>query len=884
MEAAFQLFEGRRADLGRAVAALRAPNLAGAVVIGEPGSGRTRFAREVAASWAATGDVIWVAASESSAQFSFGALSAIIPDLDPEDYGRSAARVTRRLAEGHDSLLVVDDAQLLDTASLAVVHRLAVSPGPLALLVTVDEREVEAPGLARMLRDGLWDHIVLEPLEAGTVIALLERHLQAPVERASAAKLRELSGGNPSLLLELVGAGTGSGSLAPRGGVWTWRGAVPASARLQGLVERRLGRLAPEARHAFEVVAIGEPVGLRELTRIVDLDGVVAAEAAGIIKIEQEQRRAVARCVHSMHAQLFRAQLGTARMLKTLREIDGVLADTPSRRQSDTVKRALIRLEMGDAQPGDASILAEASKQARPDYVLAERLARAALDQGGGFTALDHLIDALFWQGRVEEATEAAAAVGEFASVEELEYFKARWSRMLWWISGERPGDALSAPDGEVGPGNDPLSRTRDGDPANGDPADAGKLGALARQAAMEAAGGRAPGALPMAVSLLAEPLLEDEGRCWAAGAAIIGLGGQGKVSEALALMDGARVSARRLQDYNYRLLLAVIEVRLRRLAGDLAGARDAVGDLRGVLAGARDANAGIVALIEAEIILATGSALDAVVHVRDAAASLDQLDFGGLSATAHLRLAESLALTGDTIGAADQLVLATATEDRVLELFRPEQLLSKAWTHFAVGSTRLGLDALSEARSIAQTQGEGLVELHVHHSGLRLGDRGAAREVLKLARGIEGPFAAAAGQHAKAWLDSDADGLVAAAEQFAAMGALGHAADAIAQAARRAQQSGESATSLQLAVRAADIAADLGGLNTPALRRASPRASLTRRQRDVTRLAAEGLSSREIAERLGVGVRTIESHLDAAYRRLGVSSRAELTALLRPV
>jgi DNA-binding CsgD family transcriptional regulator len=626
-------------------------------------------------------------------------------------------------------------------------------------------------------------------------------------------------------------------------------------------------------------VAIGEPVGLRELTRIVDLDGVVAAEAAGIIKIEQEQRRAVARCVHSMHAQLFRAQLGTARMLKTLREIDGVLAHTPSRRQSDTVKRALIRLEMGDAQPGDASILAEASKQARPDYVLAERLARAALDQGGGFTALDHLIDALFWQGRVEEATEAAAMVGEFASAEELEYFKARWSRMLWWITGERQGDALSTPGGEVGPGNDPLTWTRDDNPAN-----AGKLGALARQAAMEAAGGRAPGALPMALSLLAEPLLEDEGQCWAAGAAIIGLGGQGKVSEALALMDGARASARRLQDYNYQLLLAVIEVRVRRLAGDLAGARDAVGDIRGVLAGAPDANAGIVALIEAEIILATGSALDAVVHVRDAAAILDQLDFGGLSATAHLRLAESLALTGDTIGAADQLVLAAATEDRVLELFRPEQLLSKAWTHFAVGSMRLGLDALSEARSMAQTQGEGLVELHVHHSGLRLGDRGAAREVLKLACGIEGPFAAAAGQHAKAWLDSDTDGLVAAAEQFAAMGALGHAADAIAQAARQAQQSGESDTSFQLAVRGADIAADLGGLNTPALRSASPRASLTRRQRDVAGLAAEGLSSREIAERLGVGVRTIESHLDAAYRRLGVSSRAELTALLRPV
>jgi DNA-binding NarL/FixJ family response regulator len=39
----------------------------------------------------------------------------------------------------------------------------------------------------------------------------------------------------------------------------------------------------------------------------------------------------------------------------------------------------------------------------------------------------------------------------------------------------------------------------------------------------------------------------------------------------------------------------------------------------------------------------------------------------------------------------------------------------------------------------------------------------------------------------------------------------------------------------------------------------------------------AQRLSNAEIAERLVVSVRTVESHLDHIYSRLGISSRADL-------
>jgi two-component system response regulator NreC len=51
----------------------------------------------------------------------------------------------------------------------------------------------------------------------------------------------------------------------------------------------------------------------------------------------------------------------------------------------------------------------------------------------------------------------------------------------------------------------------------------------------------------------------------------------------------------------------------------------------------------------------------------------------------------------------------------------------------------------------------------------------------------------------------------------------------------------------------------------------------LTTRARDVLRLAALGHTSREIADRLVLSVRTVEAHRARIQRRLGVSSRAEL-------
>ena len=51
-----------------------------------------------------------------------------------------------------------------------------------------------------------------------------------------------------------------------------------------------------------------------------------------------------------------------------------------------------------------------------------------------------------------------------------------------------------------------------------------------------------------------------------------------------------------------------------------------------------------------------------------------------------------------------------------------------------------------------------------------------------------------------------------------------------------------------------------------------------------MARLAADGMSNKEIAQTLFVTIKTVEVHLSNAYRKLEISSRAQLDkALLTP-
>jgi DNA-binding CsgD family transcriptional regulator len=68
-----------------------------------------------------------------------------------------------------------------------------------------------------------------------------------------------------------------------------------------------------------------------------------------------------------------------------------------------------------------------------------------------------------------------------------------------------------------------------------------------------------------------------------------------------------------------------------------------------------------------------------------------------------------------------------------------------------------------------------------------------------------------------------------------------------------------------------------------PRPKRRSSTTQLTGREREIVDVALRGMSNSAIADELSLSERTVEAHLAAAYRKLGVRSRGELISVLRP-
>jgi len=116
-----------------------------------------------------------------------------------------------------------------------------------------------------------------------------------------------------------------------------------------------------------------------------------------------------------------------------------------------------------------------------------------------------------------------------------------------------------------------------------------------------------------------------------------------------------------------------------------------------------------------------------------------------------------------------------------------------------------------------------------------------------------------------------------------------GHPAAAIqapidAITARTAAELGTAAGPLRDAGRSAGrgdrIAAALGLAAEPAPPRPQHDLPLTRRENEISQLIAAGLTNRQIAERLFIAQRTVDTHVEHILAKLGCSNRAQAAAL----
>jgi DNA-binding CsgD family transcriptional regulator len=244
----------------------------------------------------------------------------------------------------------------------------------------------------------------------------------------------------------------------------------------------------------------------------------------------------------------------------------------------------------------------------------------------------------------------------------------------------------------------------------------------------------------------------------------------------------------------------------------------------------------------------------------------------------------------GELACAAAQMGRAAEAEEalgRAAALARPawhgvdfSLVLARPWVLAARGDDAGAVAAALEAAEDADRHGLRGYAMFALHDAVRLG--AAARVLVRLevlAERMEGPLAPLCARHAAAAAARDGDGLLAVSEEFEGLRMLLHAAEAAAQSAGAYEAAGRDRPAAAALERARGLAARCPGARTPALAALSA-PLLTPRQRQIARLAAQGLLNREIAERLDISPRTVGNHLVTIYERLGVTGRSGLAAI----
>jgi DNA-binding CsgD family transcriptional regulator len=186
-------------------------------------------------------------------------------------------------AERGPLVVAVDDVQWTDDPSLASLGYLARRAGDLALGLVLGLRSGDPGGdrgeLEAVVSDRGVERITLGPLGAAAVGAILRAQLDEEADEPFCAACNELTGGNPLLLRELLAGAREEGLAARDENVPVLHLIAPAAVGTSVLA--RLGRLGGEAvalARAVAVLGAGAEVALA--ARLADLDPAAAELAA----------------------------------------------------------------------------------------------------------------------------------------------------------------------------------------------------------------------------------------------------------------------------------------------------------------------------------------------------------------------------------------------------------------------------------------------------------------------------------------------------------------------------------------------------------------------------------------------------------------------------
>jgi len=814
------------------------------VLAGDAGVGKSRLAREALSQVSGRHVVRWVTATTSARALPLGVFAEWIGDatLEPLLLVREIIDALTASPQGKPVVVGVDDGHLLDELSAFLVLQLA--QRRLAnVVVTVRNRETAPDAVTALWKDSYLERLELQPLSRPESDSLLTQTLGGPIDLGAAQQLWNLTRGNVLFLRHLVDQELAANRLHQNSGMWSWSGEPRAFTTLGELIDAQMGALSDPIREVLDLVAVGEPIRCDVLAAMVSEGAVDDAEARGLITIDNHPKPS-ARLAHPLYGDVRRARGGALRLRRLRGRLVSALADSAVLDRRDLIYRALLTLDSD--LPPDATLFIQAAGAAMQllDPVLAERLAGAAKRAGGGFEAISIQQFALHLVGRVTEAEHIMldAADAEFTPDEQIKMAVFRAGNLFWGLgAADRAVSVIEA--------------------AQARPASASGGALQAFRALIEAANGQTSAAIGIANAVAASSD-SDLAAMVSYYTLILALGYAGRADDvADVATHGYQLAARSLEasplvfgftEYHVQALILAgyqseAEALTQGWARQTAEIPVAYGAYGAMLIGRTELSAGRV-----------GSARDWLEKAMHGYTRHANTKYGTVTCRTDLVIA--LAASGNDVHAARELRTLEA-ERNPFGFMESRCTLAAAWVSAAQGAVTEAVAQCWRAAAVAQSRGHFGQEVNALYTATRFGDPTTADRLAELCAIVHGPRVTAASAYATALAAGDAAGLAAAAEQFERMGDMLAAADAAAHAARCHRRQGRRGAALTADEHVHRLAQRCDGADTPALRELTESAPLTARQREIFTLAAQGLSNRQIAERLQVSIRTVEGH-----------------------
>lgn len=859
---------GRAQEIAVVQAAISDPRTPGVLICGAPGVGKSRLAGD-----AVTGLAKCVTrravASASARSIPLGAFAAWVRLPGPGD--GQLVHLVRDVIEsltattGQTAVVIaVDDAHLLDDLSVFVLHQI-VQRRSAKMVLTVRSGEPLSAALQEVWSDG-FERLDLQPLSAGETATLLSETLDGPVDPDVSQRLWKLTRGNALYLRNIVEQERADGRLVQRHGYWRWTGDPVVPPSLAELIESRMGTLPAAVGDVVDTLAVGEPLELQSLARLVDPGAIEEADVRGLIAIGPVDGKVEVRLAHPLYGELRRSRAAATRLRRLRGRVATELAASEDRDEVRTVVRRAVLTVDSDLVP-DGELLLRAAEGAMflADAPLADRLAAAAIRAGCGVPAYNIRSFALAWQGRGAEADAAVAATPtEGLSEEDRLYLLGhRGFNRLWGLADPDGARELFEEAAELA-----TAATRGWSDAY-----------LTVYWASMAQPAKAI-ALGETVDLECLPGIISSAAAWAL---VVAHGDAGNGTEADRVAEVGYACVQRTSTAAHmRLILADRHLGALLLAGRLSSASALAQQAREQTVDVP----GVAQLLGAAIMgrAAAGSGrLDEARRHLQAVVELFSGDSNGFRYRYLIPLATTLAMCG-LVNEADAALRALEAErHRSWGFVNYERDLARAWVTACRGALSEAIKITLQAAETCRENRQFAAEVLCLQTATQFGAGSSAARLGELVGLVRGPRVGVAARFAAALASGDGAELIAVSAAFEAIGDLVAALDAAAHAAIAFRNKDLRGSALSCSTRADALAERCGGAVTPVLRQASVPVPFTSREREIVMLLGEGLPSRAVAERLTLSVRTVEGHIYRAMTKTGVSSREELAALLKP-